>query len=265
MKKIILSILIVACIQGVNLAQSHSEELRVELSEPGKSGVLKIHIHNGKIRVEGENRSDVEVGMKSYGGSDKSKYKSKSGLKRIPNAAMNIDITEYRNTVDVDADNDRTDFVIKVPKNFDLSISSHHNADIVVNGVTGDIETQSHHGSITLNEVGGSIVAETHHGSITASMTSIEQNRPMAFATHHGDIEVSYPNSLSCQAKMKSAKGDIYTDFEMDMKSNPPSKNVSSNGKTEIRMGGWIYAEIGGGGKEYMFTTYHGDIILRKN
>jgi hypothetical protein len=44
-------------------------------------------------------------------------------------------------------------------------------------------------------------------------------------------------------------------------KSNVKSKD----GKTKIEIGGWRHGSVGSGGQEYMLSTYHGDIIIRKN
>ena len=124
---------------------------------------------------------------------------------------------------------------------------------------------QSHHGGIELLDVGGSVLAETHHGGILVTMTSVDETKPMAFSTYHGDVEVSFPSSLKCKTKINPGRGEIYTDFDLDILPNRQKKEVTSDGKHKIKVGGWVQGEIGSGGKEYMFTTYHGDIILRKN
>ena len=64
--------------------------------------------------------------------------------------------------------------------------------------------------------------------------------------------------------KVKSTKGDIYTDFDMEMKAEQPETTAGENGGTRIKLGGWLYGDLGNGGPEFMFNTYHGDVIIRK-
>lgn len=34
--------------------------------------------------------------------------------------------------------------------------------------------------------------------------------------------------------------------------------------ESKIEISNWIYAQLGSGGVDYMFTTHHGDVIIRK-
>lgn len=261
MNKIILIALLLLA-SGVIMAQSGYETVDVALSDPGKEGMLKLHIHSGNITVVGESRSDIELGFKRRG--DEGRDKSRGGLKRISGTAVDLDITEYRNEVEIDAGHESTNYMIRVPVNFSLSLSTHHQADVVVKNVVGEIEVQSHHGGIELHEVGGSVLAETHHGGILVTMVSVDESKPMAFSTYHGDVEVSLPASVNCSTKINPGRGEIFTDFEIDINPNKHERKTTSGGKQQIKVGGWVQGEIGSGGKEYMFTTYHGDVVLRK-
>jgi len=261
MKNILLFAIIIITATTVR-SQNAWETVNIELSDPGKIGTLELHIHRGMITVIGENRSDVELSFKRQG--DEGRERSKNGLKRISGSAVDIDITEYKNHVDIDAGNEQTDYTVRVPTNFSLSLASHHDADIKVQNVIGELEVQSHHGGIELENVGGSVLAETHHGGIQVSMVSIDGSKPMAFSTYHGDVEVTLPVGINCMTKINPGRGEIFTDFDIDIKPTRQEKTTTSDGKREIKVGGWVQGQIGSGGKEYMFTTYHGDVILRK-
>ncbi len=246
------------------LAQQQ-ETITVPLSSPGQPGKLEIMIHNGSIKVEGYNGQEVEIEISGDTDKDIQRDNSRGTLKRIPNNAIDVDITEYENTVEIHGTNRRTDFRVKVPKNFSMVLGSHHNSDIHVKGVNGEMEVQSHHGSIELHDIGGTVIAGTHHGTILATLNSVMNDKPMAFSTYHGDIEVSFPANFSGTTKIKTVRGEVFTDFEMDLKSSNPEKNKTQHGKHEIKLAGWIVGEIGNGGEEHMFTTHHGDVIIRKN
>jgi len=261
MKNIVLLALILITATTVR-SQNNSETVNIELSDPGTAGSLELHVHRGMITVIGENRSDVELSFKRQGSDDREK--SKNGLKRISGSAVDLDITEYKNHVDIDAGNEQTNYTVRVPRNFSLSLASHHNADINVQNVIGELEVQSHHGGIELEDVGGSVLAETHHGSIQVSMVSVDDSKPMAFSTYHGDVEITLPGGINCMTKINPGRGEIFTDFDIDIMPTRQEKSTTSDGKREIKVGGWVQGQIGSGGKEYMFTTYHGDVVLRK-
>ena len=72
-----------------------------------------------------------------------------------------------------------------------------------------------------------------------------------------------YNASIKCNTKIKTAKGDIYTDFDLDLKTVTENKTTGS-GRKQIKIGGWMYGEIGAGGEEFLFNTHHGDVVIRK-
>ncbi len=250
-------------INVVQLQGQHSETISVVLSDPDDEGTLLLYNHNGTITVEGQNRSDVEVVIKSKKESRK-KASKRAGLKIIPKSAMGVSILEEDNEIHIStSNNDMRDFLIRVPLNFSLQLSTHHNGRIYVSNVVGEHEIESHHGDIELQEVGGSVIADTHHGEIEVSMTRVYTDAPMAFTTYHGDVDVSFPTSTNAILKLKSGKGDIYTDFDLEIVDQDIEKS-SKNGIKKIKLGGWTKGKIGSGGPELLMDTYHGDVIIRK-
>ena len=250
---------------GTQILQAQSsfdEDITVPLSDPSAVGTLEIYNHNGKISVEGYDGKEVIVSIRAFPG-EKSEHKSKDGLKRIPNQSLDVDIIEEDNVVEIDGGKKRTDFFIKVPKKFSLDIGTHHNGEVYVKNVDGEMIIDCHHGGMKLENVSGSLVADTHHGEIKANFISIS-DRPMAFSTYHGDVDITLPASTQCNVKIKSERGDVFTDFEVDMKALRP-KQKTEGGRREILLGGWMEGAIGSGGKEMMFNTYHGDVIIRKS
>ncbi|MFT4566121.1 MAG: DUF4097 and DUF4098 domain-containing protein YvlB [Saprospiraceae bacterium] len=244
--------------------QDYQEEVTVDLSESSKSGTLDIRNHDGTITIEGYSGNQVIVQV--FSPEEKKPNdgrKGKNGLKRISMNAVDVEIYEEDNYVNVDGGKKRTDFIIKVPQKFDLKVHAHHNGTVKVSNISGQMEIISHHGSIRLKDVAGSLVADTHHGEIKANFLSINDN-PMAFSTYHGDVDITFPEGVSFDAKIKSEKGDIYTDFDVSMNAVNKETKSSRSGKKQIKIGGWMTGQFGSGGKEYLFNTYHGDIVIQK-
>jgi DUF4097 and DUF4098 domain-containing protein YvlB len=89
----------------------------------------------------------------------------------------------------------------------------------------------------------------------------------MFFSTWSGDIDVTFPANIKADLKMKSERGEIYSDF--DIKIERAAQRVEEDkraegGKYEISFDKYITGKISGGGPELVFNTYAGDILVRK-
>jgi len=257
-----LVVLMMAC--GVLAAQQPApQEFTIPLSNPNAKGKLIVDLHDGGVSVEGYSGKDVIVSVKTR--DDDEEERTREGLRRIPNMGASFEIVEEDNVVYIDGDNKRqADYTVKVPRDFSLRIKTHHNGDVMIRNVSGEIEVDGHHDDITIENVSGSVVADTHHGDIKVTFAAVTSGVPMAFSTYHGDVDITFPSNINASAKMKSDKGDIYTDFEMKVNPSKPQMKSSDRGARRIIVSDWVHSEIGSGGPEYMFTTHHGDIILRK-
>lgn len=267
MDKIFLIIAMLSCISALSAQTNQKEEFVIPLSKPGQPGILEVGLHRGGVKVTGYDGKDVRITMTVIGDGKASSNSAseKSGLKRINNNSIDVQIEEYDNVIEISGDNSRqTDFVIQVPRKFDLSIGTHHNGDVFVDDVTGTMEVNCHFGKMILHNISGSLIADTHHGTIEVTFKEVETGKPMAFSTYHGDVDVTFPASANFAAKVKTTKGEIYTDFDVNMVMQKPDDQVDEDGRRQIRVGGWMFGQIGSGGEEFMFNSYHGDIIIRK-
>ncbi|GLR17392.1 DUF4097 family beta strand repeat-containing protein [Portibacter lacus] len=260
--------LVIAMILGTcmvsNAQNSKGEEIRVALSNPGSHGVLEASSHRGSMTVTAYDGNEVIVTLYADD-DDKGKNKSKNGLKKISGGTVNAEISEGDNVVQIQTGSQNTvDVSVQVPRDFDVILSTHHNGDVYVKGIDGTSEINAHHGDVTLESVGSSANVNTHHGEIKATFRSVDSKLPMVLTTYHGDVDISLPPGANFNTKLKTTKGDIYTDYEIDMKTSV--NKVESTGKgTKVEIGGWRHGVVGSGGQEYMLSSYHGDIIIRKN
>ena len=86
----------------------------------------------------------------------------------------------------------------------------------------------------------------------------------MSFSTMNGDIDVTLPANVKAKVKMKSDWGEVYSDFDIQVDTAPQKIEEKDEGKYRISFEKYIMGTINGGGPEYTFKTYHGDIIIRK-
>lgn len=253
----------------VSTAQEESVELfSVPLSNPNEAGKLIVTQLAGSIDVIAYEGSEVIV--KASFGNRKAHYKDdkgeKEGLKRIQNSSLKIGAEEKNNVVQIINEqwNKVTNLDIKVPKNFSLKLATVNEGNIYVKGVKGELEISNVNGEITLEDVSGSASADTVNGDIKVNFLSVTSDANMAFSSLNGELEVTFPNSVKADLKLKSEQGDIFTDFEMVVdKQKPIVDKNTSGGSYKVQIEQWVNGKINGGGPEMLFKTFNGDIIIR--
>ncbi|MDD8016691.1 MAG: hypothetical protein PHX45_13505, partial [Acidobacteriota bacterium] len=85
---------------------------------------------------------------------------------------------------------------------------------------------------------------------------------------------VTLPADLKANVKMKSDQGEIYSDFDIAIKPGPqkieegaePSTERPGrlDGKFHVSIEKYTYGAVNGGGPEISFSTFRGDIYIRK-
>jgi DUF4097 and DUF4098 domain-containing protein YvlB len=87
----------------------------------------------------------------------------------------------------------------------------------------------------------------------------------MSFSTFNGPIDVTFPVDVKVNVKLKTYRGEIYSDFEMKLGVGiVMERNVTPDGKLRLRADRTLYGAINGGGTEASFQTFNGRIVIRK-
>ena len=117
--------------------------------------------------------------------------------------------------------------------------------------------------------VSGSVVAHSLNGAVLVTLDRIDSSKPMSFSTMNGDIDVTLPGSLKANVLMKTDNGEIYSDFEVKLNSTASLKPAESgrqpDGSYHLRFDRALRGSINGGGPEFQFTSFNGQIYIRKN
>ena len=256
----------------ITIKLTAQETVTIPLSEPTKEGLLKMGIINGSITIKGSNTEEVIVkGIKRENGDNHHKRRnSKSntnGLKRISNNSLEFSAEEYDNVVRVKSSvNGTTDFEIEVPKNFSLKISTINKGTIYVENVNGTMDISNINGKITLKDISGSVSADALNKDIVVNFIKVTPDVAMAFSSLNGDIDITFPKTLKADIKVKSDRGEIYTDFDLKAKPSQAkiTKGTESKGNAyRVKVEKWITGSINGGGPEILFKNFNGDVIIR--
>ncbi len=264
---IVLMSLIIA---AKSLAQSGSPEtLTVPLSNPGKPYSLKVHLISGSIKVASYDGKDIIINVAPREGDDDEQSKAvENGMKRITtHGSYEVTAKEADNnvTVSTGAPDKAIDLDLKIPQDVKLQVGTINDGDVVVDNVRGELEVNNVNDKITLTNISGSVVANTVNGDVTVTFNTVDPKAPMAFSTLNGDVRVTLPADTKANLKMKSDRGDVYSDFEIDIDKTPPKVDKTAEpGMYRLKKDDWVYGKINGGGPEIMMKNMQGDIYVKK-
>jgi DUF4097 and DUF4098 domain-containing protein YvlB len=248
----------------------------VPFSDPSSPGTVKVTVFRGGITVTGYSGKEVTVEARVRGSmlqEEEEEVNEKArGMRLIRSSASGLSITEEDNVMSIGAQSMKyaVDITIQVPFKTTLKLGCFNNGDITVDKVTGEIEVNNHNGAITLTDITGSVVANTFNGELKVIFVSITPDKPMSFSTWNGDVDVTLPSSFKADIKMHSEQGDIYSDFDVQIRPQPKkTEQVDEEEEGEerrfrIAFDKTIHGAINGGGPEFSFKTFNGDIYIRK-
>lgn len=267
-RKIFLTAILVSV--GVALFAQNNGDFTVPFSDPSKPGKLYVDIKTGSVTIKGTARKDVSVTYTKDGDEDDNDRENKSnreGLKRISSGSLDIEASEYQNTVKIISDNwsEGLELIIEVPSTIEVKAKAYNDGDLVISNINGDLELTNYNGSISATGISGSVVAQTYNGDIKVSFDKVKADAPMSYINYNGDIDVTYPASLKATLKMKTKQGEIFTGFDGPVqKTNPVTKSDSKSGANKIVIDDWTKMDVAGGGPEITMKSYNGDIYVRK-
>ena len=255
----------------VRAADAPVDKLVVPWSDPGQPGMLEVGLINGGMTVEGYDGKEVMI--ESQARSEKiepANAEKVKGLRRIPVTGTGLSVEEEQNSMEISVDSHRrtVDLAIKVPFKTSLKLSCVNAGDILVKNVEGELEINNINGGVTLENISGAVVAHALNQDLIVTFKKILPEKAMSFSSMNGNVDVTFPANTRANLKMKSDNGEIYTDFEVKIKETS-QKIVEENkktkpGKYEVRIDKFVTGLINGGGAEYQFTSFNGDIFIRQ-
>jgi len=268
-KKLLMTFLLCA---GSIWAQDEPERATVPLTDPARPARIRVQLMAGGVKVRGADVKQVVVEARGRHESESREHRPEraDGLKRL-NLPSNpgLDVMEENNEVTIKTTMSRgpSDLIVTVPRRSSLQLKCMNDGDIEVEQVEGEIDANDLNGRITLKNVGGSVVAHSLNGSVTVVLDRVDASKPMSFSTMNGDIDVTLPENLKANVRVKADHGEVYSDFDVKMDASRPTRQDSgrqSDGTYHLRFDQTLRGTINGGGPELQFTSFNGQIFIRK-
>ena len=252
---------------GSPAAAQQTDQVTVPFTDPGRPGSLRVSTLNGTVTVRAANRRDVLIESRGADRDRDRRGNDRSGGLRRLSMTSGFEAVEENNQMVISSHgNDDVELVIHVPTRTNLKVSGTNGGPITVDGVEGDIEVSNTNDSIALNNVSGSVVANSVNGNVKVSLARVTAQKPMAFTSLNGNVDVTLPGSLKATFKLRSDMGDVYTDFDLQMKTETTTSQAPrrDNGRFRIEVNRAIMGTLNGGGPEIELRTFNGDVYLRK-
>lgn len=252
--------------QAQSQTQSGSDKVSVTLSDPARPALVKAALISGGITVKAYDGKEVIVEARVR---NRESARSDSGPKRLTISTTGLTVEEENNQVNINTESyaRAVDLFISVPVHTSLHLRAVNDGDIVVTGVDGELDIDDVNGSITLNNIAGSVVAHALNGRLLATFARINQ-KPMAFSSLNGDVDVTFPADLKASVSLHSDRGDVFSDFDVQMQAASSQPIVEDGrthgGKYRVKIDKTVRGTINGGGPELQFTNFNGQIYIRK-
>jgi len=255
------------CMGGAT--QENASRISASFSDPSSPGLLHVALVNGSISIKGSESRDVVIGTRAvHLGAPKQDQKGPAVMQELPQQSS-IAVVEQSNRMSIAAANPSitTDLEIQVPNRTSVQLSTVNEGDIRVEDFDGELDVGSVNGAITLSHVGGSVLAHTVNRPIVATIWRVSADKPMAFTSLNGLVDVTLPSATKANLKLRTDNGSIYTDFKLGSLTGPsPSAEYAGKDGPLLRMEihKTAIGTLNGGGPEIEIRTFNGNVYVRK-
>lgn len=157
------------------------------------------------------------------------------------------------------------DYVVKVPYQMNLHVSTINNGAVLVQDVTGKMNAYNVNGPVTLRNIKGTTKARTINGNLEATYAANPPG-PSSYNTINGQIKVTYPADLSADIHFKAMHGELYTDFPNaeTLPVQVTQNKQSAGGGTQYKLTKDTVLRLGKGGKDFRFETINGSVTIKQ-
>lgn len=269
-------------LSGIPWSERAEEETTLQVAAP-PSGVFRVHNSNGRTRVTGEDREDIEVRAHKC-----ARAESAEAAGQLL-AEIHVAISETPQGVDFEVEVPRkwnrrgsANLCIRVPRQMQVSVTA-ANGRIDVEGVRGLVRARSSNGSANVTDVVGDVEVATSNAKVTCSgvcgrLTARSSNGKIEIDRHRGAVDASTSNGLirACLdevgkegVQLATSNGRIVLDLpedvdaDVDMRvDNGIIRNDRELQHTSRDSDGRLVGRLGHGGALVKLRTSNGSISL---
>jgi DUF4097 and DUF4098 domain-containing protein YvlB len=250
------------CPQLMN-GQSRSERIIVPLSDASRVPLVRVELVNGGITVQGGDRTNVIV--EAHAHSNDSDASEGARL-----TADDLSVKQDNNQVSITSYTMKREInlTILVPRRSSLVLSAVNRGAILVTDVDGELEANNVNGAVTMRNISGNVIAHSLNAPVVVSFRNIDPQKPMAFSSMNGTIDVTFPPEIKANVSLQSGQGSVYSDFDIQLEqtgSQPITEEMQGgDARYRVKAAKTVHGTINGGGPELQFKNFNGCIYIHK-
>lgn len=269
---------LISCAQSH--AQSSKEHISKEISLSSAPAQTVVEVYNllGSVKVEGYTGSkvlleiDKTVSAKNKVDIERGETEFELGVDTRQDTIVIYTKAPYDTRPSRNKSNQnnqipysiKLDYVIKVPQNVQLRLSTINDGAIEVTNVHGKMKVNNINGSIRVENAKGLTDLHTINGGIDVTYAASPATGSSCY-TINGTINASYPDDLSADIKLKSMNGDFYTDFpNAEVAPQTVVRRNASDSGTTYKLNKDTHLKVGKGENKLNFETLNGSIYIKK-
>ena len=269
-------------LKGIPWSERVESKETIQIDAP-VGGTFRVHNSNGRTRITGEDRSDIEV-MSLKTARAESEEAAAELLEEI-----RLVFQETPDGVDLDVEVPRrwnrrgcANLCIRLPRSMVVAVAA-ANGRVEVSGIRGTVKARSTNGSVCVSDVVGDVEVATSNAKVSCSCTcgrllARSSNGKIEIDRHRGSIDASTSNGLiragleelgKTGVQLATSNGRIVldlpeeTDADVDIRvDNGVIRNDRPLRKTTRETGGRVVGRLGSGGPSIKLRTSNGSISL---
>ena len=153
-------------------------------------------------------------------------------------------------------------FIIKVPFDVHLNVSTINGGDVVVENTRGVVLANNINGSIRLQHLEGGTEASTINGNLDVDYVH-NPSKYCRYYSLNGDINALFQKGLAANLSFESFNGSFYSNIDK-IDHLPPVVERSEEGSgIRYKISGNRY-QVGSGGTVIDFETFNGNVYLKE-
>jgi hypothetical protein len=154
------------------------------------------------------------------------------------------------------------DYVMRVPRNTNVIVSTVNQGNIKIDNVAGGIVSNNVNGAIALSGISREAVAHTINGNVDITYAKNPQS-PCRFYTLNGDINAWFQKGLQAELSFESFNGQFFTNVASLQSIPVVVRNENSKEGLKFKIKGNQF-KIGAGGVQLNFETFNGNVYLKE-
>ena len=154
------------------------------------------------------------------------------------------------------------DFVVKVPPNVNLLLSTINDGDVSVENVKGVVKANNINGAIRLQNLYSEAEAHTINGDVNIEYAQNPQ-RECRFYTLNGDINALFEKGLTASVGFQSFNGNFYTNIDRLETLPVQVEKEKKDGHVKYKINDNRF-RVGAGGALLSFETFNGNVYLKE-